>query len=114
VAQQLVGMLMGSLELDAGADEVEGDPLEPDEDDFGGAPDGDADDQDPLAALGLGDDKGGGPEPDLDLDDPDDSDDSSDDDDEPDESMDYSRSGGSPSGLRTQTAFGESRRGRRR
>lgn len=106
VAQQLVGMLMGSLELDGGGmgdgmDAGDG-PMEPDEDDFGGASDGDDDDSDPLAAL-IGDDGEG----DLDLDPPGgpDDDDSDDDDDEPEEAL--SRR---PAGPRPGTALGERRR----
>lgn len=61
LAQQLAGVLMGSLEMDGSGVGDEDDPptghREPDEDDFGGEPDGDADDADPLAALmGAGDD----------------------------------------------------------
>lgn len=56
LAQQLVGSLMGSLELDGDmgdgmADDGMG--LEPDADDIGGVPDGDADDV--LAAFAGGD-----------------------------------------------------------
>lgn len=105
LAQELVGALMGSLEMDGGGEA----DLEPDDDDTDVDADltGGVDDSDPLAALigGDGGGDGGGLEPDDDSDD-----DSDDDDDDPDEAADYGHSGGSPSGLRTQTALGERRR----
>lgn len=100
LAQELVGALMGSLEMDGGGEadlEADDDDLDVDSDLTGGA-----DDSDPLAALIGGD---GGGEADLEPDDDDD-----DDDDDQDEAADYGHSGGSPSGLRTQTALGERRR----
>jgi len=109
IAQELVGVLMGALEMDGGG---EGEHMEPDEDDMGGTPDGDADDADPLASL-MGDGGDDGPVPDLDLDEPDDDSDDDSDDDEPDEAMDYRHSGGDRSGMRPGTALGERRRARR-
>ena len=113
VAQELVGVLMGSLEM---MDADGGDDMEPDgDDDIDGMPDGEDAGSDPLAALVGDDGEGGESEPDFDGPADDDSDpdnDDSDDDDEPDEAMDYRHSGGNASGMRTGTALGERRRRR--
>jgi hypothetical protein len=130
VADQLLAMLATSLEVDDG-----GDMGDMDSDDFGEPPDGDEDDG--FGMPPMGGDEGGdddffpglGDEPDEDSDDDDDDDDDdgpsppkrkgkgsddedSDDDDEDDEdtdeAADYGHSGGDPSGLRPQTALGES------
>jgi len=120
-AEELLRSLATALEMDDGmgmGDEMGGDidmepHMEPDGDDVGGAPDFDLDDM-----FGGGDEEGGEekPEPPAgDSDDDDDSDDEpdedeeedDDDEEEQDEAADYSKSGGNPSGLRTQTAFGE-------
>ena len=110
VADQLLSMLATSLEVGDG----EG-GMEPDADDFGGPPDGDADDMGmpPMDDGGDEDmfDLGDDTDDDSDDDDSDDGDDDDDDDDdEKDEAADYAHSGGNPSGLRPQTAFGESLR----
>jgi hypothetical protein len=107
VAQELVGVLMGSLEMAGDVDGIE----EPDSDDPEGTDDGH--DGDPLTSLIGGDDDADDGIPGLsDSDDEPDDDADDDDDDDPDEAIDYGRSGGSPSGLRTQTALGERRRRR--
>lgn len=124
-AEELLRSLATALEMDDGmgaGDEMGGDMdmggephMEPDADDMGGPPDFDLDDM-----FGGGDEAGGEekPEPpagdsdddddsESDDDDDDEEDDDDDDEEEQDEAADYSKSGGNPSGLRTQTAFGE-------
>lgn len=109
LAQELVGALMGSLELDGG-----GGHAEPDEDDFGGTPDGDADDMDPLAAL-VGDDGESDLDPEA-IGGPDDSDapagDSEDEDDDEDDEPEESFDRGRARDVRPGTALGERRRRR--
>lgn len=125
VADQLLAMLATSLEVDGDGDDM-GDM---DSDDFGGPPDGDEDDLgmpsfgDDDMFPGLGDEsddddsdndeddepfppKKKGKSDDDDSDD-DDEDDEDDDDEDTDEAADYAHSGGNPSGLRPQTALGE-------
>jgi len=113
LAEQLLSQLAASLDM---GDVGEGDP---DDDEFGGIPGGTEDDgfnaaDDSGGGFAPGDDADDDFEPDGDEDD-DEEDDEEDDDDEEDgkkEAADYSRSGGNPSGLRTQTALGERRRRR--
>ncbi|HEU5118667.1 MAG TPA: hypothetical protein VFT74_18885 [Isosphaeraceae bacterium] len=117
-AEELMRALMTSLEIEDmdGEPDMEDDPhAEPDEDDLGGiVPDMDGDDDDdgpPGFASGDDDDEpdfAAGDDDEEDDDSDDDDDDDEDDDDEKDEAADYSRSGGNPSGLRPQTALGES------
>jgi hypothetical protein len=117
VADQLLAMLASSLEVDGDDDDFDMMGDEPDGDDFGGPPDGDADDLgfgmdggDEDGFPDLGDDTDDEPDEDDDDDDSEDDDDSDDDDeddDDKDEAMDYSRSGGDPSGMRPETALGE-------
>jgi hypothetical protein len=106
-AEELLRAIATSLEIDDVGDDLgDGDldgldvpHMEPDEDDLGGTDDfefgGEGD--------GLDDDEPAGD------DDEDDSDDDDEEDDEKDEATDYSKSGGNPSGLRSQTALGESK-----
>ena len=120
-ADRLLNMLASSLEIDG--DIGGSDHEEPDADDFGGPPDGDEDDMglpmgpdqddDGFADFAAGDDDEDDSESDDDDSDDDEEeeeDDEDDDDEETDEAVDYRSSGGNPSGLRTQTALGESRR----
>lgn len=122
VADQLLTMLASSLEMD---DDMGGDDMGMDgdmgDDEFGPPPPDDdaggfsADDG--MPDFAAGDDDDSDDEEDSDDDDSDeeedDDDEDEDDDEETDEAADYAHSGGNPSGLRTQTALGESRRGRR-
>lgn len=108
-AEELLRAIATSLEIgDVGDDLGDGDldgmdvpHMEPDEDDLGGPPDFDFDGgDDDEGELPAGDDS--------DEEEPDDEEEEEEDD-EKDEAADYSRSGGNPSGLRTQTALGESK-----
>lgn len=138
LAEQLMGLLMSSLELeDPGEDEMGGmddlgmgdemGPMEPDADDMGGPPDGDEDDlpafmdggDDDAPGFSAGDDDDS--EEDAPDDDDDGEDDDSDDDDDDEEEKPKKESSGPSYGRpspRPATAFGEARqrpgaRGRR-
>lgn len=121
VADQLLTMLASSLEIDDDGETAGMDHEEPDADDFGGPPDGDSDDMgfspgddDEFDFPAGDDDEDEDNEDDSEPESEDDEDEDDNEDDEEgeetDEASDYSRSGGNPSGLRTQTALGESRR----